>query len=452
MFLLCLGISHRTASLALREPLAMDDAAALQALEELHARHPQCELAIVSTCNRTEFYLARPLHGHPRREELLAWLADRTGFSAESLEGAAYQHESRKAISHLFTVAAGMDSMVLGEYQITHQIKRAYDIARQADTCRSVLNRVFQSALACGKQVRTQTKIAEGRVSIASVAVEFARHLFEGFDDKTLLIVGAGKMASLAAQHFMRQGAARLIVANRSEPRARDLAEQLAGRAIGYDELDAALVEADIVVAVTGSCDPILTAERFRAIRRQRKRRPLFLFDLALPRDIEPEIGRFNDVYLYDLDALQKVVESTWQMRSEEMEAARRIIDEQAEQCYTQVQMGDLGQIIRRLRTHLHAIGELETQRLVAKLAVAEPSQIEALVNEHTQRLVNKILHTPLNQLTRESGTEAALLASALHRLFDLGLAEDIEPPESAPCSDKTAKAQVRPGGSTDVE
>ncbi len=452
MFILCLGISHRTAPVALREPLAMDEAATRQALEALRTQYPHSELAILSTCNRTEFYLARPLHGHPRREELLMWLADRTAIQAEVLAPAVYQYETSRAVEHLFGVAAGMDSLVLGEYQIAHQVKRSYELAKEFGTCGSVLHRLFQSAMAAGKLVRTRTRLGEGRISIPSVAVDFAAHLFERFDDKTLLIVGAGKMAALAVQHFRQRGTAQLLICNRTAEAARDLAARHGGRAIDFADLDRALVEADMVVTLTGSPAPIITAKRFGAIRKRRKRRPLFMLDLALPRDIAPEVGRHDEVYLYDLDALQAVVEETWRLRSDELDAARRIIAEQAEQCYAQVQMGDLGQLIRRLRTHLHDIGEQEAGRIVEKLSEADRNDVERLVNEHTQRLINKILHEPLSRLTRESGAEAAMLATALRRLFELGPEEDVHPPESTVGTPKPANAQVPHTHSTDVE
>ncbi len=430
MHLICVGISHHTAPLALREKLAMNRPQVDAALADLRDRYPDAELAILSTCNRTEVYAARPLHGHPRIEQVVQWLAHRHGVEPAELAPCLYHHDNERAIRHLFRVASGLDSMVVGESQIVQQVKQAYDAAQAAETAGRAVHRIFQAALSTSKRVRTQTSIGEGRLSVAGAAVEFARHLFDSLADKTVLAIGAGKMAELTVRHFQSLCPGRLIVVNRSAERAGELARRLDAEPIGLDRLDEALAAADVVISSTGSAEPILTRDRFKPLLKRRRFRPMFLIDIALPRDIEPSVGELANVYLYDLDDLQRAVAANQSDRHGAVAECEAMVEQAVGECYALVQTGDVSELIRRLRRQLHHLGEAESERTLHKLLDADPADFDRIVREHSQRLVNKILHKPLMELGRGGSQTAALYASALRRLFDLGDTEDLNPPE----------------------
>ncbi len=425
MHLLCLGISHQTAPVELRERVAMNDEEVRGLLTDFRAKWPTSEFVILSTCNRTEFYVARPLHGHPRAEEITTILASRCGEHADSLTAALYVRDNEKAIAHAMRVASGLESMVLGENQILGQVRTAYETAQQSQTVGRTLNKLFQSTLATAKRARTDTKIGQGRTSVSSAAVDFAKHLFHRFDDKSLLTIGAGKMTRLTLQHFMELKPAKLAVCNRSIDRAAGLATEFGGQAHGLDNLDDLLVEADLVISSTGAAQPIVTAARFKSLLKKRRFRPIFIIDIAVPRDFEAAVGELSNVYLYDMDDLQRAIAEQAATRNGEVGACESLIDEAVRECYAVIQTGDFTDLIRRLREQLHELGAMENERTLQRLKQAEGDAANRILEEHTQRLVNKILHRPLSELGRGGAAEAAMYATALRRLFDLG-----EPPE----------------------
>lgn len=402
------------------------------ALNELGTRFPHAELAILSTCNRTEVYVARPLHGHPRIEQVIAWLAERHGSTVDELSPLLYHLDNERAIRHLFRVAGGLDSMVLGEHQIVAQVRAAYDAAQRAETAGKALHRVFQHALSTSKRVRGAAGLADQRRSVAGAAVEFARHLFDDLSSKTVLAIGAGEMAKLTARHFRSIRPGRLVVTNRTAQRAQHLADSVGGEAVDYEHLDDHLAASDIVITSTGATSPILTHGQAKRLMRRRRHRPLFIIDIALPRDVEPTVGDLPNVYLFDLDDLQGAVQRGDGAEADAMAEAERLVEQSVGECYALVQTGDVADLIRRLRRQLHAAGEAETERTASKLAAAgaDRDRAEELVNQHTHRLVNKILHRPMIELARGDSRTAALYATALRRLFDLD-EEDHQPPES---------------------
>jgi glutamyl-tRNA reductase len=430
MHLLCVGISHQTASVELRERVAMSPEVVDQTLANLRAEWPQAEVAILSTCNRTEFYVARPLHGHPRAEALSAMFVRLSGQPAEALAPALYTLDNEKALTHAMRVAAGLDSMVLGENQVLGQVREAYEQAQRRGTIGRTLHRVFQSTLAAAKRVRTETKIGEGRTSVSSAAVDFARHLFHRFDDKSLLTIGAGKMTELTLKHFMELGPRRLQVCNRTPGRAAELAAKFGGTAHALTELEELLVEADLVISSTGATEPIMTAARFKPLMKRRRFRPIFVIDIAVPRDFDPAIGQMSNVYLYDMDDLQRAIADQRELRSGEVVRGESIIAESVRDCYAAIQTGDFNELIARLRTQLHELGAAENQRTAGRLRGADAAAVQKILEEHTHRLVNKILHRPLSELGRNGAADAAMNATALRRLFDLGDDEDLNPPE----------------------
>lgn len=445
MHLFCLGISHHTAPVELRERIALSPSAAEAALRDLHARHPGAEAAILSTCNRTEFYVARALHGHPRLEQLTDHFARMCRLSNEQIAQCLYHRGNDQAVHHLFRVACGLDSMVLGENQITAQVRAAYETAQRVGTVGTVLHRVFQSALAAGKQVRSSTGIGEGRLSVGSVAVDFARGLFDTFTDKTLLAIGAGKMTAITLRHFMELQPARLVVCNRSADKAHHLAGDLGGQAVPFDQLAEHLIAADVVVSSTGAAQPIVTAEMVKPLMRQRRFRPLFVIDIAVPRDVEAAVGSINDVYVYNIDDLQAVISENLRLRDGQLDECTAIIEPAAAKCYADVQNQDVHDLIRRLRQRMEEMGQAETERTQNRLRQADPQRAGQILDEHTHRLIGKILHQPLSALDQQPAAQVALLAAALRRLFDLGNEEDLDQPEQPCRTDDDSKPMMSP-------
>lgn len=442
MRLLMLGFNHRTAPLELREALAFDDDHAGQAINDLRSEHPGSECVLLSTCNRTELYIARPIHDPPTIQHLRQFISQRTGVDADTVHAASIHREQDQAAAHLFRVSTGLDSMVLGEPQILGQVKRAYQLADKSGSVGPVLHRLFQGALTAAKQARHQTGIDQGRTSVSSVAVAFARNIFDHFGDKTVLAIGAGEMVKAALTSLRREEPNRLLVVNRTHQRAIDLAAslELTGDQHGaraWENLDALLVEADIVVSCTASPEPIVTAERFKPLLRKRRGRPLFMLDLAVPRDLDPAIGAMRNVYLYNLDDLQKAVKATESDRQELAEQCEHLLMQHVERCMGEIQHRDVGRLVKQLRQRLHDIAQEEQGRTARKLAAlngqSTEDTVQGLIEQHNHRLVNKILHLPLSQLDR-TDTDASLgfYAAALRRLFDLHDQPDM-PPQDQP-------------------
>jgi glutamyl-tRNA reductase len=430
MRIVLVGINHRTASVALREQLAVagDDLPA--ALDALKHRYPGIESVLLSTCNRTELYVARPAEQGPTVAELRQFLAEQSGVAVDDLTPASIHREQEPAVRHLFRVAAGLDSMVVGEPQILGQVKRAYEAAVDAESVGSVLHQVFQQAISAGKAVRRETAIGQGNLSVGSVEVDFARQIFADLRDKQVVSVGIGEMTKPMLRHLLGQSPKRLWLVNRTAAQATALAEALElteaqGGARPWEQLDELLVQADIVLTATGAAEPILTAGSLKPLLRRRRNRPLFIVDLALPRDVEQDVGALNNVFLYNIDDLQAAIHANRGQRDEAVHACEQHIGQAVHTCMAQIQHQDLGQLVRQLRQQLHAIGEQEQQRTDRKLAAhaqsGDPQMLSEIVGEHTHRVINKILHMPLSQLDNRDG-EAPLgfYAAALRRLFHL--------------------------------
>ena len=348
MRLLMLGFNHRTAPLELREALAFDNDRAAQAIRDLREAYPASECALISTCNRTEFYLARPIHDPPTIEDLRDFVMQQTGVEGDAVRSASIHREQDEAATHLFHVSAGLDSMVLGEPQVLGQVKRAYELADDCEAIGPVLHRLFQGAITASKSVRRKTGIDQGRTSVSSVAVAFAKNIFDHFGDKTVLAIGAGEMVKAALASLRRENPNRLLLINRTHQRAIDLASQLEltgsdHGARAWEDMDGLLVEADIVVSCTGATEPILTADRFRPLLKKRRGRPLFMLDLAVPRDLDPAIGAFRNVYLYNLDDLQKAVEETASGRRELVMECEELLKGHIDRCMGEIRHRDVG-------------------------------------------------------------------------------------------------------------
>jgi len=416
--------NHQTSSLDLRERLAFTgDEQLAAAYSQLRNAFPGSEAVVLSTCNRVELYTAQDNDGAPpTQEELAGFLSSFHGVPLEEFLGDLLLQSGPDAVGHLFRVCSSVDSMVLGEPQIVSQVKEAYRLAEQNAACGPLTNALFQGAIRVSKRVRTETRLAEGRVSVASVAVgEFARGIFDRFDDKTVLVIGAGEMAEETLQYLKADGVREVLVVNRSPDRAEVLAQQWGGRGYGMDRLGEMLARADVVVAATGSDRPIVDLGMFTLARAGQGDRPVFILDLGIPRDVDPAVaGVDENVFLYDVDDLQETCERNRSQRSGEIERALAIIDEESERFMQDIYHRATGPIVKRLREQWAEVSRAELERLRKKLTHLGNDDMDQ-VEQSLSRIVNKLLHPPLEALKDEArdGTPHGLL-DALRRLFHI--------------------------------
>jgi glutamyl-tRNA reductase len=406
MPLVVVGVNHRTAPVEVRERVVFDPARMPEALRELTSLPDVRESIIVSTCNRTELYCVTE-GGEPALGE---WL-QRYHQLGSSIHHCLYRHEEMRAVTHAFAVASGLDSMVLGEPQILGQLKDAYRTAQDAGTTGPTLNRLFQAAFSVAKRVRTETQIGANAVSVASAAVSMAKTVFSSFDTRTALMVGAGETIALAARHLHADGLRRMIVANRSVDRARELAAEFQGFAIGIDEIPSHLREADIVVASTASPNPIITRAMTASALRARKRRPMFMVDIAVPRDIEPEVAELEDVYLFTIDDLQSVVEENKEGRRQAARKADQMIAAEADRFEMQLRTRDAAPTIRRLRLQAEQARQHTLDQ--ARHMLAAGRSAEEVLDFLSATLTNRLIHAPSQRLrdAAESGDDAIIEA-----------------------------------------
>jgi glutamyl-tRNA reductase len=407
MTLWLLGLNHQTAPVDLRERVAFAGDALAQALASLRALPEVSEAALLSTCNRTEVYAVAS-----DGEALAAWL-DR---QAHGLGAYLYRHHDAEAVRHLFRVATGLDSMVLGEPQILGQVKDAWALAREHGALGGRLDRLFQQTFSVAKRARTDTRIGVNPVSVASTAVRLAQDSFASLPDSTVLLVGAGETIELAARHLAKGGVRRLLVANRTLAHAQDLASRHGGYALPLAELDRHLAEADVVFSATASREPVLRQTQVEAALAARRRKPVLLFDLAVPRDIEAGVASLSDAYLYTVDDLERAVEDNRRGRHEAAEAAEAIIDLQVARYMETVQAGGRQETLKRLR----ALGDSTRDELLARARQQlsggrDPDEVlQFLANT----LTNRLLHPPTAALREAALTGDTELARAAERLF----------------------------------
>jgi len=426
--LFMLGVNHRTASLELREKLAFSNAQLEAALIQFREKFPDCEAVLLSTCNRVELYVAKSAQGHPDTDQAIDFLSSMREVSALAIKPHIYEKSERIAVEHLFSVASSLDSMVLGETQVLGQVRQAYDRAADMRLTGAILNPLFQKAIAVGKQVLSATPLAEGRMSLASVAVAYARRIFESFSDKTVLSIGAGKMAQLVIRHFAELRPKSLLICNRDREKADALALVNGGSPVSFENLSDHLTLADIVVTSTGAQHPIITRKTFDGIRKARRYRPIFLIDIAVPRDIEPAVGEIENVYLYNLDDLQQVISQTQASRSDTTALARQIVAGHVEEFSRWHRARELGPVIDQLYRRYHELARGELSRTLGKLpnvSNAEKQHLEDL----TRRIVNKLLHDPIKRLKESDSMHqaSAQYIHALEKLFQLDEHPDSE-------------------------
>ncbi len=422
MKLQLIGCSHNSAALELRERLAFSTVQAGQALERWREKFPSAEAVLLSTCNRVEIYSAWDTDAvGPDHRQVAEFLAGFHGLNSCAILDNLFEQSGEAAVRHLFMVAASLDSMVLGEPQILSQVKQAYRLAQEHQSVGPLTHEMFQSALRVAKRIASETTIHQKRVSIASVAVgDCARDVFERFDDKQVLVIGAGQMAEEALRYLQDEGAQHVTIVNRNVDRAAAMVEQFGGRIAPWDELDEALVAADLVVGATGASEPIFSLERFQRLESRRFQRPLLILDLAVPRDFDAAIGNRLGVYLYSIDDLEWVCLRNRQERDGELPAAVSIIEEETRQFMESLHHRATGPIVQRLRRTWQGLRDRELDRLFHKLPNLGDIEREEITRAF-ERYVNKMLHPPLERIRDESrqGHPHGLL-EALKRLFHL--------------------------------
>ncbi|MEX0939142.1 MAG: glutamyl-tRNA reductase [Pirellulales bacterium] len=423
MKLQLIGCTHRLTPLAKRERLAFDAAQAAQALRGWRRQFPMTEAVLLSTCNRIELYTASEGdQACPSQDHVARFLADFHSLPVDEVVGDLFAHCGEDAVRHLFTVAASLDSMVVGEPQILAQVKQAYQLANTEQSTGPLTHGIFQAAVRVAKRVATETAIHQRRVSIPSVAVaDFASQIFEHFDDKQVLVVGAGEMAEETLRYLRDEGARRITVINRSGEKAAALAAEWNGEVAPWERLHAELIRADLVVSTTSAAQAIVNLDDYQNhVAPQRYQRTLFILDLAVPRDFDPAIGQCKGVYLFSLDDLSRACERNREQRDKELPAALAIVEEETKNFTAQWYHRLSTPVISQLLEGAQESKGQEIERLLAKLPELDERQRQEVIRAF-DRLVNKLLHPPLESLRDESreGPPHGLL-DALKRLFNL--------------------------------
>lgn len=413
MGLIAFGLNHQTAALALRECAAFRQDSMLEAHQALVQSGAANEVMILSTCNRTELYT----DGHePAR--LANWLAGHHQLREEQLSRCLYFHHDQDAVRHALRVASGLDSMVLGEHQILGQMKRSYQFAEQAGTLGMQLGRLFQYVFSVTKDIRTTTSVGDNPVSVAYAAVNLAKQLFSDLSKKTVLCLGAGETVELTAMHFINQGCKHVIIAARNLEKSKELAKKFHGQGILFSDVPLYLKQADIVVSATASQLPVIGKGTIERVLKTRKHRPLFMLDLAVPRDIEPEVASLSDVYLYNIDDLSNVILENLKSRQEAAKQADELIDIQTRHFMRQLQALNANDTICAYR---HQVENLATQEYQKALQQIRRGENPELVLQNTLHgLTNKIMHQPTKQLRQAAYDGHPEMLLAARKIFDL--------------------------------
>ncbi|MDQ3936142.1 MAG: glutamyl-tRNA reductase [Actinomycetota bacterium] len=416
--LLAIGASHKTAPLALRERLALPEGRAVHVLSEI-VSHPEIREAVaISTCNRTELYM---VVGDPVEAEsaALGCVSRQVGMRPTELVGSLYSHRDADAVRHLFEVAAGLDSMIVGEAEVLGQVKRAYELALVEGATGPIANRLFRDAIAAGKRVRTETALGRLHASVPSVAVDLARSQLGDLAEREVLVIGAGETAELTAKALHTRGASTVFVANRRYDRAIGLAERFGGTAVRFEELPARLAAADIVVSSTASPHQIVGRDELELVMAEREQRPLLIVDIAVPRDMEPSVRDLPGVSLYDMDDLQREVARKQVVQEAEATRARSIVEEEADRFRGWVESLDVVPTIAALRDRADAIVD-QVLRENSKRWVALGDEDRERVEVLARAVVSRLLHAPTLRLKSAEGDDSYVYAQALRELFAL--------------------------------
>jgi len=425
-----IGLNHKTAPVELRERLAVAQTDIGEILQ-LQLQHPAIrEAALLSTCNRVEMTVVT----HEPESAIAAvheWFAKTAGMDIDEVCKHLYSFTTDEAIRHLFAVASGLDSLVLGEPQILGQVKTSYEHALAAGTAGHVLHRLYQSTFAAAKRARSETEIGKQSVNISSCAVELAKHIFGSLNGKTVLLIGAGEMAELAARHLRGNGCTDILVANRTLERAKTLAMEFEGHALTLNQLDDYLDRADIILSSTGASTFVLLPEAIKRAATKRKGSPMFLVDIAVPRDIDPRIADIDDVYLYDIDDLQQVVQGNVEHRQEQAEEARSLLEQEARSFLGWLKSLESVPLIRNIQQQMEKRRMDELEKAQRYMKEFSPEQFE-LIERFSRSMMKRFMHPALQTLkTLPDDIEGDLLMGAASRLFDLQEGRTEEKPRS---------------------
>jgi glutamyl-tRNA reductase len=440
MTLTIIGVNHKTAPIEVRERVAISREDLPETTRALAAIPGVAECMIVSTCNRVEILASI----ESSATDLTGFLQHHFGLDSALLAPHLYEHRDQEAVRHLFRVAASLDSMVVGEPQILGQVKEAFAVARASGTVGGQLEHLLQSAFAAAKKVRTETEIGSNSVSIASVAVELARKIFGSLNGRTVFLVGAGKMSELAARHLVQQGAGAILVTNRTQERARRMAEAFQGRVIPFEQLYETASQADIVISSTGAPHPIFRPEHGRAFLQQRRNRPMFFIDIAVPRDVDPATGKLEGIFVYDIDDLQQVAAAHMAERSREATDAEALIEGEVERFRQHQRTVNVAPAIVALQQQAEEIRQAELKRAQARLGSLNTEQLAA-VEALTRGLMNKFLHPPMQALKQAARENDAARLEALCETWSLTTDAKEQPSANAPATDnpETERAEV---------
>ncbi len=413
------GVTHQTAAVELRERLAVPANAVQEALRSLRRSHGVAEAMVLSTCNRVEFTVVADDDADPYAA-IAGYLAER-GMAMEPLAGQMFRCEQRAAIEHLFRVACSLSSMIVGEPQILGQLKAAYHAARlESAAPGGLLDLVMSHAFHVAKRVRTETGIGQMAVSVSYAAVELARKIFGSLAGRKVMIIGSGKMSQLAARHLRRSGASHVFVTNRTPQRAHELAELFAGTPVEYERFPAMLPEVDIVIASVAAPEYIIDMEMMQRVIGARRNRPIFLIDIGVPRNMDPAINRVDNVFLYDIDDLQGVVNTNLKEREREAARAEEIVQQEVDATMARLRAKDIAPTIVSLQEQLEEIRTTELNRSLRKLGALTAEQREA-IDLMTRSIVNKIAHGPVSELRRQAGQpDGGPMVDAIRRVFRL--------------------------------
>jgi glutamyl-tRNA reductase len=417
--LLLVGASHRTAPIELRERLDFGSRGLDAAVRALAGRQSAAEAVVISTCNRAELYVVceEPTDAV---DDLVRFIADFHHLPAEQIRPHLYSHIDHEVARHLFRVSSGLDSMVVGEPQILGQIKEAYSVATTVQTAGPLLNKLFHWAFGVGKRVRSETALAEGAVSVSFAAVTLAKKIFGDLNGRRVLVVGAGEMGKLTAIHLKAQGVAAVAITSRTLAHAEQLAEEIGGMVAAWDSLPQALLDSDIVITSTGASKPILSRAQVEDAVPASRTRPLFLIDIAVPRDVDPRAAEIEQVFLYNIDDLQSIVHENLQKRGHEVSRAEQIVEEEVSKFATWHRSREAVPTIVALRQRFEAVRRSELERLEPKLS-SLPPDARSRVEDVTRLIIEKLLLQPTEQLKRTDDSErVAQYTEALTRLFGL--------------------------------
>jgi glutamyl-tRNA reductase len=418
--LLLVGASHRTAPVELRERLDFCSRGLDRAVAALAACPSADEAVVLSTCNRAEMYIAcaDPVSSF---DDILAFVSEFQQLPAERIRPHLYSHIDGEVARHLFRVSSGLDSLVVGEPQILGQVKDAYSTASTVQTTGALLNKLFHWAFAVGKRVRSETALAEGAVSVSFAAVNLAKKIFGNLHGRRVLVIGTGEMGKLTATHLKAQGIAALIITSRTHANAEELAEEVGGQAAPWDALQHTLLESDIVITATGAPTPILSKAQIADSMPSSRTRPLFLIDIAVPRDVEPNAAEIEQVFLYNIDDLQAIVRENLEKRGAEIGRAEQIVEDEVQKFASWQRSRQAIPTVVALRQRFETIRQTELERLDAKLA-GLPPEARGRVDEITRLIIEKLLLNPTEQLKSLGDTElVGQYTDALNRLFALG-------------------------------